>query len=159
MPPLLELDPKSGWLRYAFRFPILLFRLRLGWLLGGRFLMLTHVGRISGVPRYVVLEIVEHDKEANTYYVVSGWGKKSDWFQNIMKTPQVIVQVGNRRFPAQAEILTVQEGEKRLFRYAQKYPFPFRQLTRWYLGEALAPTHQNTQRMAQITPLVRLNPD
>ena len=31
-----------------FKLPLLLYRLRLGWLLGRRFMLLTHVGRRSG---------------------------------------------------------------------------------------------------------------
>ncbi|MFL7870015.1 MAG: nitroreductase family deazaflavin-dependent oxidoreductase, partial [Anaerolineales bacterium] len=72
--------PPSKALRFGLRLPIWLYRLRLGWLLGDRFLMLTHTGRKSGLPRHVVIEVVQHDKETDTYYVVSGWGEKSDWY-------------------------------------------------------------------------------
>ena len=41
----------------AFRLPIGLYRLRLGWLLGDR-LLLTHIGRKSGLPRQAVIEVV-----------------------------------------------------------------------------------------------------
>ena len=79
--------PPSKALRFGLRLPIWLYRVKLGWLLGDRFIMLTHTGRKSGLPRQTVIEVVKHDKESNTYYIVSGWGEKSDWYQNIRKTP------------------------------------------------------------------------
>ncbi len=88
--------PPSKALRLGLRLPIWLYRARLGWLLGDRFLMLTHTGRKSGLPRQTVIEVVQHDKGTDTYYVVSGWGEKSDWYQNIRKSPSVTVHVGGR---------------------------------------------------------------
>jgi hypothetical protein len=49
--------------RAVVRAPIWLYRHRAGWLLGSRMLMLEHVGRRSGVPRYVCLEVVERPSE------------------------------------------------------------------------------------------------
>jgi hypothetical protein len=59
---LSETHPPRGLLRLALRLPIWLYRWRLGWLLGDRFLLLTHTGRKSGLPRQVVLEVVHHDE-------------------------------------------------------------------------------------------------
>lgn len=70
----------AGVLRAMFRAPIFLYRIHLGWLLGGRFLMLTHIGRKSGVPRQTVIEVVSHDKETGKYYVAAAWRDKSDWY-------------------------------------------------------------------------------
>jgi deazaflavin-dependent oxidoreductase (nitroreductase family) len=98
-------SPPRGLLRLAARTPIWLYRLGLGWLLGGRFLMLTHIGRKTGRPRQVVLEVVHHDRDSQTFIVASGWGVQSNWFQNVQKTPQVVVQSGRRRCEATAERL------------------------------------------------------
>ena len=46
--------PRTRLRRALFRAPIWLYRLGLGGLLGGRFLLLTHTGRTSGRPRQVV---------------------------------------------------------------------------------------------------------
>jgi len=40
-----------GLVRLAFRAPIWLYRAHLGWLLGYRFVLLTHTGRKSVLPR------------------------------------------------------------------------------------------------------------
>ena len=38
-----------------FKLPLVLYRLRLGWIFGHRFVMLTHVGRHSGKTRRTIL--------------------------------------------------------------------------------------------------------
>jgi deazaflavin-dependent oxidoreductase (nitroreductase family) len=65
-----------------------------GGILGGRFLLLEHIGRKSGRTRQTVLEVVGHDAESGRYVVASGWGTRSDWFQNVERGPRVTVQVG-----------------------------------------------------------------
>ena len=59
--------------RCLLRLPIWLYRLRLGWLLGGRFLLLNHTGRKTGLPRRTVLEIVHHDADNATLFVAAAW--------------------------------------------------------------------------------------
>jgi deazaflavin-dependent oxidoreductase (nitroreductase family) len=63
--------------------------------------MLTHTGRKTGRPR----QVVHHDPDRQTFIVASGWGVQSNWFQNVQKTPQVVVQSGRRRCEATAERL------------------------------------------------------
>ena len=53
--------PPTGVSRWLFRMPIGLYRLRLGWLLGDRFLLLHHTGRKSGLPRQAVVEVVTRE--------------------------------------------------------------------------------------------------
>ena len=84
----------SGLLRLAMRSPILLYRLRLGWLLGKRFLLLEHRGRKSGVIRQTVIEVVDHDPQVGYFVVAAAWGNKSDWFKNISVHPKVAIEVG-----------------------------------------------------------------
>ena len=85
---LFDLDPSRGLLRFGLRFPVVLYRRHLGWLLGDRFLMLTHIGRKSGQPHQTVLEVVRHDGQTGEYVIASGWRGKSDWYRNLQKTPQ-----------------------------------------------------------------------
>ena len=68
------LKPPQGLSRFMWRMPIYLYKAHLGWLLGERFLLLTHTGRISGERRQAVLEIIRVDKTKPTYYVASGFG-------------------------------------------------------------------------------------
>ena len=92
--------PPSGLLRAALRLPIWLYRAGLGWLLGDRFLMLTHTGRKSGRKHETVIEVVKHEPGTGTYYVVSGWGSRSDWYLNVRKNPLVSLQIGTKHVRA-----------------------------------------------------------
>jgi hypothetical protein len=71
-----KIQHPRGITRTLYRFPIWLFRLHLGWLFMGRFLLLTHVGRKSGLPRQTLLEILQYDREKERYVVFAGWGSK-----------------------------------------------------------------------------------
>lgn len=72
--------PPKGLLRMMLRLLIWLNRLRLGRLLGNRFLLLAHIGRKTGLPHQTVVEVVSHNSTKDRYVIVSGWGEKSDAF-------------------------------------------------------------------------------
>jgi deazaflavin-dependent oxidoreductase (nitroreductase family) len=149
---------KQLLLKAIMRLPIWLYRWNLGWLMGGRFLMLTHTGRKSGLERQAVIEVVGYDEQSGAYFVASGWGEKSDWYKNIQKAPQVKVQVRSRRFEAIAKTLSVHEAEARLWGYAQRYPSAFRELTGLMLAERLPATPENARKLAESIPVVELRP-
>ena len=138
--------------------PIWLYRLRLGWILGQRFLLLTHTGRKSGLPRETVLEVVDHDETEDVYFIASGWGERSQWFRNIQKTPEVVVRVGTRSFQATAKRLVQEDAANVLARYAERHPSAFRTLSKTMVGEALGGTKEECLRVAQSVPLIALRP-
>lgn len=146
--------PPSKALRFGLRLPILLYRIGLGWLLGDRFLMLTHIGRKSGLPHQTVIEVVKHDKETDTYYVVSGWGEKSDWYQNIRKTPLVTVNVRGRKFQTKAEFIPQEKASRILNTYAREHPIAFSELSELFLGERMKPGSDAPERIARKMPMV-----
>ncbi len=157
--PIKIAEPKlpRGLLRLGFRLPIWLYRARLGWLLGNRFLMLVHVGRKSGQSRRVVLEVVKHDKSSNTYYVVSGWGEKADWYRNILATPQVVVHVGRRKWDAQAERVSADGGGRVMLDYARRHPIALRELSR-IMGYKWDGTQADAAALGRMVPVVALRP-
>lgn len=144
--------PPSKALRAGLRLPIWLYRARLGWLLGDRFLMLTHTGRKSGLERESVIEVVS--QQADTYYVVSGWGEKSDWYQNIRKSPSVTIQVSGRKFRAEAQFIPLERAVGILESYARKHPTAFRELSGLFLGERLQPGSDAPRRLSEKMPMV-----
>jgi deazaflavin-dependent oxidoreductase (nitroreductase family) len=77
-----KVQSPRGVARALYRLPIWLFRIRLGWLLMKHFLLLTHTGRKSGLPRQTALEVLQHDKASGRYYVFAGWGEQADWVKN-----------------------------------------------------------------------------
>lgn len=83
--------PTGIW-RSVARLPLLLYRFGLGWLLRPLpFLILTTRGRRSGLPRHAVLEYRRHGRKL---YVVSAWGQRPHWVQNLMANSQATVQLG-----------------------------------------------------------------
>jgi deazaflavin-dependent oxidoreductase (nitroreductase family) len=144
----------SKVLRFGLRLPILLYRFNLGWLLDERFLMLTHTGRKSGLSRHTVIEVVKHDKETNTYYVVSGWGEKADWYQNIRRTPQVTVNVRGRKFQTTAEFIPVEKAIHIVNDYAREHPVAFNELSGLFFGERMKEGSDAPERIARKMPMV-----
>jgi len=150
--------PPSKALRFGLRLPIWLFRLKLGWLLGNRFLLLTHTGRTSGKQRQTVIEVVRHDKETDAYYVVSGWAEKSNWYQNIRKLPEVTIQVGRRKFQAQAEFIPYAQAEEIMQAYARENPTAFRELNKLFLGKRVESAVEAARSIAKKMPMVVFHP-
>ena len=150
--------PVRGLLRFGVRLPLWLYRAHLGWMLGERFLRLTHIGRKSGKPHQTVLEVVDRDQATDSYIVTSGWGEKSDWFLNVQKTPDVVIDVGRRRFQVKAVPLPVDEAAQWLIHYARQHPLTFRELSRVMLGEALSGTPEDCRRLAESVPAVAFRP-
>lgn len=156
MSPMTDYPPK-GLLRWFLRMPIWLYRLHLGWLLGQRFMLLTHKGRNSGKTHQTVIEVVDHDEVSDTYTIASGWGKKADWYRNILKTPDVSIQVGSRQLKARAQPLSQTEAQDKLLAYAQSHPTAFRELSYLMMGKRLEANHENTFQMAEKIPLIDLH--
>jgi deazaflavin-dependent oxidoreductase (nitroreductase family) len=147
-----------GLLRFGFRLPIWLYRLHLGWLLGDRFLLLTHTGRKSGLPHQTVIEVIRHDKVDDTCLVASGWGTRSDWFRNIQKTPGVTITLGSRKWTTRALILSENEGALELLDYARRHPHAFREISSLLAGHSLAGTEENCRDLAKAVPIVAFHP-
>jgi deazaflavin-dependent oxidoreductase (nitroreductase family) len=153
-----DVPTPHGLGRLAFRAPIWLYRLGLGWLLGNRFLLLTHTGRKSGLPRQTVLEVVRYDKATGEYFVASGFGEMSDWFRNVMAKHQVIVQSGlESGFDAVAERLSPEEAEQELLDYANRHPTAMRELAR-FMGYQLENNEADIRALGRMIPILVLKP-
>ncbi len=113
--------PPTGWRRYLWRAPILLYRWHLGPLMGKRFLLLNHIGRKTGLPRQAVVEIVRYDPETRSYMVASGFGTKSNWYRNLQAHPEATIQVGNRTYRVRARFLSPEESGEEMVRYARDH--------------------------------------
>src|SRR5690606_30964935 len=50
-----------------------------------------------------------YDAENDRYLIQSGWGKKPDWYRNLVVTPQCTVRKGWRRFTARAAFPGIEE--------------------------------------------------
>jgi deazaflavin-dependent oxidoreductase (nitroreductase family) len=153
--PAKDVKPPRGFSRLMWRAPIIFYKLRLGWLFGKRALLLHHTGRISGLPRQNMLEVVRYDQEKDTYFVASGFGEKADWFKNIHKIPQVTIQVGLRKYAALAKRLTLEETQAELLDYNRRHPNMIHGLGR-FIGYQVEAGEEGVKRLAQLMPVVAL---
>ncbi|GGL35939.1 nitroreductase family deazaflavin-dependent oxidoreductase [Nocardia jinanensis] len=135
--------------RWFVRAPIWAFRVRLGFLFGGRLLLLEHRGRTSGQPRYVALETVDRP-DADTVVIASGFGETSQWYRNLLAEPRCRVSIGARyQVPASARTLDPAAAEVVLDAYRTRHPKAYRKLS-GIIEEA-------TGRGIDTVPLVELS--
>ncbi|WP_304454552.1 nitroreductase family deazaflavin-dependent oxidoreductase [Nocardiopsis sp. YSL2] len=114
--------PTTPMRRALFRAPIWIYRLGLGPLMGRRFVLLTHRGRTSGTARQAVLEVVGANESTGTVLVASGYGRRSQWYRNILAEPRVLFQLGAHRHRGRAAPLPPEEAGQALAHYAQRHP-------------------------------------
>lgn len=115
---------KTPWL---MRLPIGLYKAGFGWLLGPRLVMIEHLGRVSHEPKYVVVEVVE--RERNVIRVASGLGPQSQWYRNLRANGVAYLSTGRaRRVPARVRAMTEDEANACLRRYAVAHPKAWEQL-------------------------------
>jgi deazaflavin-dependent oxidoreductase (nitroreductase family) len=134
-----------------------LYRARLGWLLGSRFVLIHHIGRSTGLPRTVVVEVVDHDADAGTWTVASGFGSQAQWYRNLLATPQVHIDVGRRRHAVTARPLDAEEGGEAMARYAAAHPRTARRLAA-FMGFAVDGSVAGYRALGRAIPFVRFAP-
>lgn len=148
----------NGLTRKLFRLPIGVYRFGLGWVFGERLLLLTHIGRVSGQPRHAVLEVVEHDRSDDSYVVASGWGADAAWYRNILRTPDVVIQVRNRKIPATAVPLSTEDGADIFARYAVDHRIAARVMLPRVLGFSVDGSEADYRAVGKRIPFVRFVP-
>ena len=141
--------PPSKLSRALYRSPIPLYRAGLGWLMPGRLLMLTHVGRRSGEYRFAVLEVVRADPEA--FLVPAAYGPRADWYRNLEKTPTARVNHKGKVYDVAAERLSEAEATQEFTTYAATYPKAAANL-----GRVMGLSFEDPAGVAGRIPLMRL---
>jgi deazaflavin-dependent oxidoreductase (nitroreductase family) len=152
---------KKGFLWYLFRAPVYLYRLRLGWIFGHRVLMLTHIGRRTGLRRHTVLEVVEYRKAGPEVVVAGGFGRGSDWILNIKASPTAEVTVGLQHFAAQHRFLGEEEAAEVIKNYERRNRMiaPIvRAGFSWILGWKYHGNDDDRRRLVSQIPLIAFRP-
>jgi deazaflavin-dependent oxidoreductase (nitroreductase family) len=150
----------AGLLRRLLKFPNLLYRRRLGWLFGHRFMMLTHRGRKSGQVRQTVLEVVQYDPATRESVVLSGWGGGADWYRNIRAQPAILVQTGRLRYEPEQRFLSPDEATAVAANFERRHPIEARiapRVMRW-LGWSKGDAAATWRAMAADIPMVAFGP-
>ena len=151
--------PPTGLSRLFYRSPIWLYRWGLGWLLGKRFLLINHVGRKSGLPRQAVVEVLAYDREQNAHYVAAGFGLTSQWYQNLLVTPEVTIVIGRQQLAVTAVPLTPPEAGAAILDYARRHPTAIKNLARM-VGYEVDGTEADYQALGEqgLIPVIRFDP-
>jgi deazaflavin-dependent oxidoreductase (nitroreductase family) len=152
----LESKP-AGALRLAFRLPIYLYRLDLGWMLGHRFLLFVHLGRKSGLLRETVLKVILDDPATRESVVLSAWGEKADWYRNIEAVPALEVRTGGQRYVPEQRLLAPEVNHAVISDYGQRHPLAFRVFARLF-GYPLEGTEAARREAACSLRLVAFRP-
>jgi deazaflavin-dependent oxidoreductase (nitroreductase family) len=150
-----EPAPPSGFGKAFYRFPLVVYRLGLGSIMGGRFIYLIHTGRVSGQRREVVLEVVDHEPTDDRYFVVAAWGERADWYRNILKTPAVEAQVGRHKFIGQANPIPEAEAEGVFLRYGRRHPRALKAFAR-IMGYRIEMRDEAYQALGREIPVVSI---
>lgn len=146
-----------GLLKFGYNLPILLYRVRLGWLLGHRFMLLTHQGRKTGKVRQTVLEVVHYDPVRHESAVLSAYGERADWYQNILVHPAHEVQTGFERYVPQQRLLDATERLTALHIYQRRYRRAFQAVLRW-LGYQYDGTEAGLRSLADTVVMAAFRP-
>ncbi|GAA1057578.1 hypothetical protein GCM10017608_17590 [Agromyces luteolus] len=150
-------------LAWFYRAPSALYRARLGWILGGRFLMLTAVGRTSGIARRTVIEVVKREAAGAspappTLWVVASRGRRTDWWRNAVANPEVRVDWRSRRYAAEAVDLDAAARLDLLADYQRRHPRAAAMLGKAALGEAFTADPDDLRFLARDLRALRLDP-
>jgi len=116
----------SPFLKLIFDAPAWLYRKRLGWLLGKRFLVVTHRGRKTGLPRQTVLEVVFFDPARRESVVASAYGPKADWYRNLEAEPALRIRTGRLEYVPEQRFLNAGEARRAAARFCREHPLEAR---------------------------------
>ena len=122
--------PPSGAWRWVLRFPILLYRLKLGFLVSQSVLLLTTTGRETGRPRVAAVGYIQ-DRATGGLYLTAGWKGESHWYRNVIANPRVRVQLGRHGFEGIATPAPEDAAMNVIEEYNQRNPFGPRIWERW----------------------------
>jgi deazaflavin-dependent oxidoreductase (nitroreductase family) len=148
-------------LRLLFRAPTFVYRADLGWLLGERFLMLTHVGRRSGRCYRTVLEVVARLEASDEFVVTAGRGHSADWLLNSRAGGAREIAVGHRRFHPQVRLLAPEEAAGLLGEYERRNRLiapVVRRVLSGLVGWRYTGTDDERRRLVGQLPLIAFRP-
>ena len=112
-----------------FKMPLILYRLGLGWMLGKRFMLLTHVGRRSGKVHRSVLAVLHFDEKTHEIMAVSPWST-SNWYRNIQVMPALEVETGTVRYAPVQRSLSPEEIAALFIEFRSQHPIFSRMVAR-----------------------------
>ena len=126
--------------RVLFRLPLTVERVA-GWhlqrwltrLAGIDWIVLETIGRRSGRPHTVVVDIVGSDAARRVFYVQPADGRRAAWVHNVVAQPNIWVRIDGHRAPARVRDATGAEGATVVLRFLRAHPWYGRVIV-WFVG-------------------------
>jgi len=112
-------------LKFFFKVPVWIHKMGFGgWerLIGAQWMLITTTGRKTGKRRKTMVDVMDHDKTTDTYYIEAAYGAHADWYKNIQSNPIFEAQVGRRKFKARAGALTNEGAGEMLVQFYRQKP-------------------------------------
>ena len=112
-------------LKFFFKIPVWFHKIGFrGWerLIGAQWMLITTIGRKSGKPREAMVDVMDYDSAADTYYIEAAYGSHADWVRNIEANPQFEAQVGRRKFQARLSALSSENSGALMVKFYRAKP-------------------------------------
>jgi deazaflavin-dependent oxidoreductase (nitroreductase family) len=157
----MDRSPTHRILRVLLHGPTHLYGWGLGFLLGKRFVLLTHIGRRSGLRHQTLLEVVEYRPTGPEVVVMSGFGRTADWLRNIETNHEAEVTIGRKEFAAVFRFLGEQEATAVIEAYERRNRM-VAPIIRWVLSRLVGWKYRGTdddrRRLVAQLPLIAFKP-
>lgn len=145
----------------ALAAPAALYEINADWLLGRRFLRLTHVGRITGREHQTMLEVIGEDRRRHEVMVMAGLGRRAQWYLNVRGGCGVEVAIGRERFAPAVRELESDEAARVLADYETRHRWVspvVRRVLSLLVGWTYDGTAAGRERLVAELPIVALRP-
>jgi deazaflavin-dependent oxidoreductase (nitroreductase family) len=154
-------DPRpSRVLRAVFRAPESIYRVGLGWVLGYRFLAVSHRGRRTGQIHETVLEVIRFDRRGMESVVVSAYGAGADRYRNIRAEPALRVRTGRLDYTPEQRFLDLEEVRAVAEEFCRDHPLEARAMPRIFeaIGAIESPDAVAPVEVMSALPMVAFRP-
>ncbi len=148
-------------LRRLLRAPARLYDWNLGWLLGHRFVRLTHIGRRSGRRYQTMLEVIGNGLDQGEVIVIAGLGRSADWYRNVQAQPAAEIAIGRRRFRPTYRVLDESEAIATLADYERRNRLvtpAVRRVLSWLVGWKYDGSEDSRRRLVSQLPVIAFRP-
>ncbi len=143
------------------RAPARLYDWHVGWILGRRFLRLTHVGRRSGRQYHTMLEVIGENQTPREVIVIAGLGRSAQWYRNLLAHEAIEVAIDRQRYAPIHRQLSESEAVLVLAEYERRNRLIasiVRRILSWLVGWRYDGTETARRRLASELPVIGLRP-
>jgi deazaflavin-dependent oxidoreductase (nitroreductase family) len=143
------------------RAPARLYDWHVGWILGRRFLRLTHIGRRSGRHYQTMLEVIGENRTSREVIVIAGLGASANWYRNLQASDAIEVAIANERFAPAHRRLSESEAATVLADYERRNRLItpiIRRLLSWLVGWRYDGTDSARRQLVAELPVIGLRP-